>query len=145
MRRCLLALALPLFIGCGMPHTNVVDDERNSRPGAAVTAEFESAQNGTEWLMDTKHTIKGLSLEAGNEMMKRFLDLGASDIRFGDIAPDPLDASYASAASLIIALPGDSAKRKAVLDEIQNRDPQEMPREDIGQTHVKMRIRPSGG
>lgn len=146
MRLFCVSVLLFLMAGCGCNRgTPEAEGPPVADPNIAITAEFEKAPNGTEWLMDPKHTLKGLSLEAGNELCKKLLDLGAVDLKATDIVPDAADPTFASAGTLLIALPDDANRRAALFQEVQNRDPQEIPRKDTGQRHIRMFVRVGAG
>jgi hypothetical protein len=81
-----------------------------------LKARYESGKDATEWLMNTKHTLRGLSLEEGNGLCQELLKLGAVEIRVDDVQPDKNDPSFENAGRLIVRGPRNSDQRKAILE-----------------------------
>lgn len=112
-----LLLLIPLVLiatSCSAPK----DASTSVQPTAADPLEgsFSGAPNAAEWLMNQKHTLRGLSPEQSVAVLTELNEAGIVEIRVGDIQSDPVDSSFKSAGTVIIQFPSSEGARKGAFD-----------------------------
>lgn len=93
--------------------------ETNTSQSTTVDTSFDSAPVASEWLIDTKKTLRGLSAEQDVQFLSDLYKAGVVDIRVSDIVADPQDASFMIANTLLIELPASEGRRKSALDTME--------------------------
>lgn len=115
------------------------------KPQSEAQRQVDDAYTGltdaSEFLMDTKHTLRGLDLPGGSELLTKLLNAGAVTVKVDGIEPSADDPQFKSARQLVIETPISDAQRKVLFDflaKISN------PPTDTGQKHVVIDVPPPG-
>ncbi len=134
----LIALAFIVFVvaSCIPIAQELPDESKLTEADKAIATTFSSAIDATEWLMDTKHTLRGFPMERTSELLKTLLDEGATELKVDQIVPDSNDPSFQSAGMLFVKLPRSEKGRKDVLRFVSKMTGIE--RQDRGQSVVEI-------
>lgn len=103
MRGVFFSLFVLMAVACTPPK----DASSSVQPSAADPLEgaWAVAPNAAEWLMNPKHTLRGVGAEQAIALLGELNAAGYVEIRAGDIQPDSQDASFKSAGTLLLELP----------------------------------------
>lgn len=133
-----LLLLIPLILvatSCSAPK----DASTSVQPTAAdpLESSYSNAPNASEWLMNQKHTLRGLSLGQAVAVLGELNEAGIIEVRAGDIQSDPADPSYKNAGTLILELSGSEGARKGAFDLLRSRN---LPANDDGQKYLEVEV-----
>jgi hypothetical protein len=112
------------------------DETKLTEADRANETAFSNAIDATEWLIDTKHTLKGMPIDRTSALLNILLQEGATELRVDQIFPDSKDPAFQSAGQLLIKLPRTGKGRKDVLQFVSNMTGLE--RLDRGQSVVEI-------
>lgn len=118
---CALVVCLVCVIGCNPSDAlkPAGPSASNSEPVDPLQAEWDANKEATAWMMDVKHTLRGLTLEQGQSVVQKFLEAGVSELKVGDVQPDANDPNFQSAGKLIIKLPKNEKAREATMFQVR--------------------------
>lgn len=128
------------LVGCTADAPKDAFDVEAEKLASPLYQNFEAASDATAWLMDTKHTLRGVGMEEANQLCRELLEKGAIELRAADIVPDPNDRSYASANRLLVKLPRDAKERSEVLALVDRWNKSPAPTADSGQEIAEIRF-----
>lgn len=134
--KCLIGVVLLASLwGCAPPK----DASTSVQPTASdpLEASFSGAPNAAEWLMNTKHTLRGLSPEQTVAVLSELNQAGIVEIRLGDIQADAADPSFKSAGTVIVQFPSSEGARKGAFDIFARRN---LPILDQGQKYLEVEV-----
>lgn len=123
MRGLLLLVVVLGVAGC--TSSPAPEPETNSKAPSGVSqaaspdTTFDSAPVASEWLIDTKKTLHGLSPDQAVQLLGDLIQAGAADIRVTDIVADPQDASFMIARALLLEMPTSEGRRKSIIDKLE--------------------------
>ena len=120
--------------GCIPMAQDLPDETKLTEADKANETAFSNAIDATEWLIDTKHTLKGMPIDRSSALLNILLQEGATELRVDQIFPDSKDPTFKTAGQLLIKLPRTGKGRKDVLQFVSNMTGIERP--DRGQSVV---------
>ncbi len=138
MRSIALAVIAIVLASCIPMARDLPDESKLTEADKALATEFSSAIDATEWLIDTKHTLRGLPMDRTSELLKTLLDEGATELKVNQIVPDANDPSFQSAGMLYVKLPRSEKGRNDVLKFVGKITGIEM--QDRGQSVVEISL-----
>lgn len=124
-----------LLAGCSAPKD--ASSSLSSPPPDPLEAPFAQAANAAEWLVNPKHTLRGLSPEHAVQVLGALNQARAVEVRVSDIAPDPNDPSFKSAGTVMIQFPTSEGARKPLFDLFRDRG---IPLDDQGQKYLEVEV-----